>query len=412
MIPIHINEERKFKTISVVVKFKTPINKETVTERALLSKILTKSTAKYPTEQLLHDALADCYGANVYSYVTKQKTAHVVTIGIDMINDKYLSHPENLFKRGLEILSEVIQRPVIENNQFNAHKVSIEKKLLQARFEAIKDNKTQYGYQQLMKEMFKGHDYRYPSYGIEEKLNEVTPQSLYHAYRSMINEDEKEIFVIGDIEAADVKDNIKHYLALPQGTAVLDTFQLEQPAEPVYITEQTDTTQAKINIGMTADVNYGTTAYFALIVFNQIFGGDVTSLLFMNVREKMSLAYQIHSQIDARLGYIYVIAGVNKETKELTVKTILDQLALIKEGEFDEALIHTAKTMLITHKKETFDRPKGWIETTYAKGFDDIELTTQEWIQGIGRVTAQDVIDVAQHIHVHTIYCLANEVQS
>ncbi|KAA1036982.1 EF-P 5-aminopentanol modification-associated protein YfmF [Macrococcus equipercicus] len=412
MIPVHINEEHKFKTISIVIKFKAPINKDTVTERALLSKLMTKVTARYPSEQQLHDVVAENYGANLFSYVTKQKTAHVLTIGIDIINDKYLSRPENLFVQALELLEEVIQRPLLEGEAFHPGKVAVEKQLMQARFDSIKDNKTQYGYQQLMQEMFKGHDYRFPSYGIEEELAAVTPGSIYKAYEAMLHHDEKEIFVIGDVDSDEVTRDVRRYLALPQGTAVLEDLNIGRQDVPHYVTEQTDTTQAKINIGMTADITYGTRDYFSFVVFNQIFGGDVTSLLFMNVREKLSLAYQIHSQIDARLGYLYVIAGVNKETRELAVNTILEQLDMIKAGQFSEELIHTAKTMLVTHKKETFDRPKGWIEATYAKGFDDIKLTTEEWIAGINEVTYENVIHVAQHVHVHTIYCLTNEVKA
>ncbi|TDM11871.1 EF-P 5-aminopentanol modification-associated protein YfmF [Macrococcus lamae] len=412
MIPIHINEEQKFKTVSIVVKFKAPINENNVTERALLSKLMTKATAKYPTEQLMHDVLAENYGANLYSYVTKQKTAHVVTIGIDFINDKFLSHSENMQQRALELLAEVINNPLCKNKAFHAGKVDIEKQLLKARFQSIKDNKTQYGYQQLMKEMFKTQDYRFPSYGIEEKLPEVTPESIYQTYKSMWTEDEKEIFIIGDIDGKQAVQDVKEYLHMPQGKVSLEKLKIPQFTSPQYFNEQSDTTQAKINIGMTIDMIYGTQDYFAFIVFNQIFGGDVMSLLFMNVREKMSLAYQIHSQIDARLGLLYVIAGVNKDTRELAISTIMEQHELIKKGQFDENLLHTAKTMLITHKKETFDRPKGWIEATYAKGFEDIKLTTEEWIKGIENVKAEHVIEVAQRVAVHTIYCLTNEVQS
>ena len=49
------------------------------------------------------------------------------------------------------------------------------------------------------------------------------------------------------------------------------------------------------------------------VVFNMMFGGDPSSVLFNEVRErKQSLAYSIHSQIDGKNGYLFVLSGVSK----------------------------------------------------------------------------------------------------
>ena len=39
------------------------------------------------------------------------------------------------------------------------------------------------------------------------------------------------------------------------------------------------------------------------IVFNIMFGGDPSSVLFNEVRERQSLAYSIHSQIDGKMDF-------------------------------------------------------------------------------------------------------------
>lgn len=58
MIPIYIKNEKKFKTITLALKFKAPIDADLITERSLLAKLMTKSTANYPTEQKLYDYLS------------------------------------------------------------------------------------------------------------------------------------------------------------------------------------------------------------------------------------------------------------------------------------------------------------------------------------------------------------------
>ncbi len=56
---------------------------------------------------------------------------------------------------------------------------------------------------------------------------------------------------------------------------------------------------------------YGQSGYAAFVVFNMMFGGDPSSVLFNEVQEKQSLAYY-HSQIDGKNGYLFVLSGVFK----------------------------------------------------------------------------------------------------
>ena len=59
--------------------------------------------------------------------------------------------------------------------------------------------------------------------------------------------------------------------------------------------------QAKLNLGYRFPAIYGNANYYTFVVFNMMFGGDPSSVLFSEVREKQSLAYSIHSQIDGKM---------------------------------------------------------------------------------------------------------------
>ena len=48
----------------------------------------------------------------------------------------------------------------------------------------------------------------------------------------------------------------------------------------------------------------------ALLVFNAVFGGSVTSKLFMNVRERLQLCYYASSGLDWQKGLLIVSSGV------------------------------------------------------------------------------------------------------
>src|SRR5690625_7611044 len=61
--------------------------------------------------------------------------------------------------------------------------------------------------------------------------------------------------------------------------------------EPQVIIEKQDIQQAKLHLGYRTNSTYQDDDYHALQVFNGVFGGFPSSKLFINVREKNSLAY-------------------------------------------------------------------------------------------------------------------------
>ena len=52
-----------------------------------------------------------------------------------------------------------------------------------------------------------------------------------------------------------------------------------------------DVSQAKLNIGFRTNTSFNHAEYFPLVLYTSILGGGPHSKLFINVREKSSLAY-------------------------------------------------------------------------------------------------------------------------
>jgi predicted Zn-dependent peptidase len=72
---------------------------------------------------------------------------------------------------------------------------------------------------------------------------------------------------------------------------------------------------------------------FSLDLLNVILGEGMSSRLFTEIRDRMGLAYSIHSYAEhfADTGSITVYAGVEPKNLQLAIKAILEQLARIKE---------------------------------------------------------------------------------
>ena len=71
-----------------------------------------------------------------------------------------------------------------------------------------------------------------------------------------------------------------------------------------------DVTQGKLAIGLHTGI-LGTDAdYPALLLLNAVYGSSMTSKLFVNVREKLSLCYYASSAIEKNKGIMLISSGM------------------------------------------------------------------------------------------------------
>src|SRR5690606_30139068 len=116
---------------------------------------------------------------------------------------------------------------------------------------------------------------------------------LYEYYRSLLKEDQIDIYILGDLDKAYMEELVGESFQrdqISQRTESKDE-QLNKKKEPQEVIEKQNVQQAKLHIGYRTNITYKDDNYPALQVFNGILGGFPSSKLFINVREKNSLAY-------------------------------------------------------------------------------------------------------------------------
>ncbi|MDR7648825.1 EF-P 5-aminopentanol modification-associated protein YfmF [Staphylococcus argenteus] len=407
-IHINVSPTTKFKTTTIVFKFMAPLEYDTITARSLLSKLLVRATKKWPTDKAFNNHLAELYGACVNSTISKFKDQHVITFSLEIVNERYLRNRESLFNQGLDLLQEMIWNPLIENETFNKNYVNQEKTLLAKKIEALVDNKAQYSFLKLLDHMFENEAYKYLSTGQLEQIPHITAETLYHTYQSMINNDQCSVYVVGNVEPETVKQQIREKFAIKP----FDKQQFQHSTHHLhgddvdYIVEYDDVDQAKLNMGYRFPTQYGQPGYAAFVVFNMMFGGDPSSVLFNEVREKQSLAYSIHSQIDGKNGYLFVLSGVSSDKYEVAKDTIINEFEKIKNGDFTDEKLALAKKVIISHRFESEDRPKSIIEIMHNQILLEQPQSKETFINDIQNVSREDIKSVAKQAYLDTIYVL------
>ncbi|WP_409305487.1 EF-P 5-aminopentanol modification-associated protein YfmF [Peribacillus sp. SCS-155] len=403
---LHLVNTDKYKTNSLVFKMKAPLSQETVTIRSLLPYVLQSTTGKFPSSTQLRSYLDDLYGANLYVDVTKKGEYHIITFTMEIANEKFLSDPAPLLEKGFELLSEVIFHPNISDNSFDTNTVNKEKRSLAQRIQSIYDDKMRYSATRLVEVMCENEPYAIDASGRLEDLDNITPESLYSYYKKALAEDEIDLYIIGDFQNEEVEQHADRFIKLANRIAQRIQPIQHKLGEEKQVVERQDVKQGKLNIGYRTGIVYGDDDYFALQLFNGLFGGFSHSKLFMNVREKESLAYYVSSRLESHKGLMMVMSGIENENFEKAVNIIKEQLAEMKKGNFTDDDVEQTKAVVKNQILETIDVPRGLVEILYHQVISGKGIPLDEWIERTERTTREEIISAAQKVNLDTIYFL------
>lgn len=403
----------KYKTNTLVFKMKAPLTKETVTHRALLPFVLQSHTSKYPTTPEFRSYLDDLYGTGFYVDVAKKGEYHIISFTVDIVNEKFLSDPSPLLEKAFSLLSEVLFYPKTNGDAFDLTTVDHEKRALKQRIQSIFDDKMRYSATRLVEEMCESEPYSLDANGNLEDLEKVTADSLYAYYQKALAQDEIDLFVIGDVSEEEVDRLASQYLSLSNREPVMLPRQADHKiVKEKEVIEQLDVKQGKLNIGFRTNILFGDQDYYAVQLFNGLFGGFSHSKLFINVREKASLAYYASSRLESHKGLLMVMSGIENANYKKALDIIKEQFIAMKQGDFTNEELQQTKAVVKNQLLETIDNARGLVEILYHNVMANETITLDEWLEKTDAITKAEVVGVADRIQLDTIYFLTGaEVQ-
>lgn len=401
----HLVPTDKFKTTTILVTFSAPLEAKTLTSRAILPYIMEKSTAAYPSMKALREPLETLYDAGLYADASKFGEEHVISFQLDVVRGELVHHP-SLLKEALELLEQMVLYPDLTEGGFREQFVKQEKRLHALRISSLYDDKMRYAQQRLLELMAPGEAVALPSLGTLEELEQITPSSLRDTYRSMIEDDRIDVFVVGYVTKEEMEDalsflpshseKISHYIPAQKAVNGVKRSSETQPIK-----------QGKLHLGYRVAVDPTSADSIRMQIVNGLFGGFPHSKLFMNVREKESLAYYAASRYAALNSALYVYAGVDTKEAERAEKIILEQLVDLKAGQFTDEELTQTKAMLINARRQILDQPGqliGWLNGSKMRG-----LTLEDEIHIIETATREDVVRLAAAIDLDAVYLLRGE---
>lgn len=410
-IRIHVLPTTRFKTFAVSLYAGIPLNENEVTTTALTPFVLRRGTTSYPETIQFREQLEHLYGAGFGFDVYKRGNYQIVQFRLDTINDEFVSSDDSLLRKTFSFLGEVVTKPVMENGVFREAYVNSERETVRKKLEAIINDKIRYAAERCMEEMFRGDPYRLHPLGQRKDLDMITPQSLYEAFQQWLQQANLDLYVVGDTTLAEVQQLVEQH------------FQLSRSASPRYVPAQShltgedvriveevlDVNQGKLNMGLRIPITYGDDRYAAALLYNGILGSYPHSKLFINVREKESLAYYAASRFDGHKGIVSIQSGIEIANYHKALEIIKAQLASLREGKISELEMSQTKAMIRNSLLEMQDSAFDLVAYDFNRVLSDRERPVEELLQQVEAITPEDVVAVANTVELDTIYFLTGK---
>uniref|UniRef100_UPI00406D1C00 EF-P 5-aminopentanol modification-associated protein YfmF n=1 Tax=Paenibacillus sp. FSL H7-0350 TaxID=2975345 RepID=UPI00406D1C00 len=409
---IHVLPTKAFKTFAISLYAGVPLEESTVTSTALVPFVLRRGTASYPETTQFRERLEELYGAGFGFDIYKRGDYQIVQFRMDTINDSFVQSKESLLGESFAFLGEVLTRPLLESGSFRASYVATERETIRKKLESIVNDKIRYAAERCIEEMCHNEPYRLHPLGQRADLDAITPETLYQSYTSWLNGATLDLYVVGDTTPEEVEKLVTAHFGRAhhsEAGGYTSDFTPVKVTEVRTVEEKLDVNQGKLNMGLRTSITYKDDRYASALMYNGILGGYPHSKLFVNVREKESLAYYASSRYDGHKGIGTIQSGIETQNYGKAVDIIRKQLDELKAGNITDLELSQTKAMIRNLLSEIQDSAFEMISFDFNRQLSGKDRSAQELMEQVDGMGAAEVKAAADTFELDTIYFLTGK---
>jgi zinc protease len=254
----------------------------------------------------------------------------------DLINMSLQTLSEN-FDRSLDLFSKVLLKPAFKTDDFHREKKKLITRILQSKDEP----------EYLADEIFnrivlgKSNNYSFPVLGYDDTVELISINDVINHYSKFFSPSNSFLIVVGDLIQNELMHQLNKYLSDWKDTqnnfpvSALSTDQNKK----IYIYNKEGSVQTEIRVGHISPKR-NQKDFFQRYILNTILGGQFTSRINLNLRERNGYTYGATSRFqyfkDTAFFEVSTSVGIENTTNALT--EILFELDNIHKGTTDKEL--------------------------------------------------------------------------
>ncbi len=332
-LPVILADIKATEAVTVLVLVHTGSRQESAKEAGLshfLEHMVFKGTTSWPTaSQLTH--LIDSLGADYNAFTSKEITGF------------YIKAASEHLPMILHILSEMVWQPILDKEE-----IKREKEVIVQEINMYEDNPIMYVEDLLEQKMFAGHPLGRLISGTRESVRSLKSEQVRKYLNKFYQPQNMLVIAAGKITASHKKYFAK-YFSTPRPRASRLVFKSPRVTitKPQIILKHKETEQVQIAIGFKA-LPLRSKDAITLEILSTILGGNMSSRLFVRIREREGLCYFIKTGVQAyeQAGLVVIQAGLDKDRLPQAIKLIKEELSRITKELVTSAELTKAKDYL------------------------------------------------------------------
>jgi predicted Zn-dependent peptidase len=232
--------------------------------------------------------------------------------------------------------------------------------------------------------MWPGHPLGRDIAGTQESVSRLTRDDILEYANAQYRLPNVVIGAAGAVDEGDIVELVRPRLTLPaEANGSIPVVAPGPLGGPRVLVRRKRTEQAHICVGMRA-YSYLHPDRYVIDLLNTVLGEGMSSRLFLNIRERLGLAYDVHSfsQKHRDTGYLGVYLGVDPKKAAEAVKAVIAELRLLSDRDVIPEELRRAKEF-------TKGRLRLELETTNGVAF---WLSYQELLLGEIRTIEEELV--------------------
>lgn len=355
-----------------------------------LEHMVFKGSRKYSCRKIKEEL--EGVGGSLNAFTSEENTCYFVKL------------PYRYQKKAVDVLSDMVLYPTFPQEEFERERLVI--------FEEIRMYRDlpQIHVVELAQELlWEGHPLGKPLAGSIESVGRISRdvmegfQSKYYRPRNIV------LSMAGRIDASIVKLIGDIYSSVEAGKSVKDNPYTGRQHEPKINLYNKETEQSHLCLAMPC-YSYTHPKRYAQEILNVILGGNMSSRLFNEVREKRGLAYHISSSLSKmkETGGLFIKAGTEHKRLPKTLEVILRELEKMAKGKISKGEFKRGKEFILgqmsLHLEDTMENMLFLGGKMINTG--QVE-DPRDTMRRIAEVRFEEVLGIAKEIFVPSRYNLA-----
>ena len=259
---------------------------------------------------------------------------------------------ENVAK-SLELFSAVIKTPHFNENDFKREQRKVITHIFQQQDEP--DEIADLVFDHII--FGKSNPYSSPIVGYDKDVKNISTDDIKTFYSNFILPNNSKLIVVGNISKEELLDKLEFYFKDWTSKEILIdvSFPKINSDKKIFLFDKKGSVQSEIRIGHTTP-NRNENDFFPKTILNNILGGQFTSRINLNLRERKGYTYGAHSRFNylKESAYFLATTSVGIENTGNAVREIMNELEGIRAG-VDTEELDFAKSFLIRKFPSNFE---------------------------------------------------------